>query len=80
MTMPDERARALRFAGEVLRDLLTNPDVPASVKQEARVTLRHYPSARDLKDMVQDVHELILNQSGQFGPGIHWLAPEEASK
>jgi hypothetical protein len=80
MTMPHERARALRFAGETLRDLLTNPDVPASVKQEARVTLRHYPSARDLKDMVQDVHELILNQSGQFGPGIHWLAPEEAPK
>ena len=80
MTMPDERARALRFAGEVLQGLLTNPDVPASVKQEARVTLRHYPSARDLKDMVQDVHDLTLNQSGQFGPGIHWLAPEEAPK
>jgi hypothetical protein len=80
MTMPDERARALRFAGEVLQGLLTNPDVPASVKQEAQVTLRHYPSARDLKDMVQDVHELTLNQSGQSGPGIHWLAPEEAPK
>jgi Tfp pilus assembly protein PilO len=77
MTMPDERARALRFAGEVLQGLLTNPDVPASVKQEARVTLRHYPSARDLKDMVQDVHHITLNQPGL---GIYWLAPEEAPK
>jgi hypothetical protein len=72
MTMPDERARALRFAGEVLRDLMTNPDVLASVKQEARATLRHYPSARDLKDMARDVHDLTRS-----GPGIHWLAPEE---
>jgi len=77
MTMPDERARALRFAGEVLRDLMTNPDVPALVKQEARATLRHYPSARDLKDMVRDVHHLTLNQPGQSGLGTYWLAPEE---
>lgn len=80
MTMPHERTRALRFAGETLRDLLTNPDVPASVKQEARVTLRHYPSARDLKDMVRDLHELTLSQCAQSGPGIHWLAPEEPPK
>jgi hypothetical protein len=72
MTMPDERTRALRFAGEVLRDLMMNPDVPASVKHEARVTLRHYPSARDLSDMARDVNELTRG-----GPGIHWLAPEE---
>ena len=79
MTMPDERTRALRFAGEVLRDLMTNPDVPASVKQEARGTLRH-PSARDIRDMAQDVHELTLNQCAQSGPSIHWLAPEEQPK
>lgn len=79
MTMPDERARALRFAGETLRDLLTNPDVPASVKQEARVTLRHYPTPLDLKNMVRDVHELTRIRSGT-GLQMHWLAPEEDQK
>jgi Tfp pilus assembly protein PilO len=77
MTMPDERARALKFAGEMLLDLMTNPEVPASVKHEARATLRHYPSARELKDMVRDVHHLTLNSPR---PTIHWLAPEEDAK
>lgn len=36
MTMPDERARALRFAGEMLRELQHNPDVPEAIRREAR--------------------------------------------
>lgn len=79
MTMPHERARALRFAGETLRDLLTNPDVPASVKHEARVTLRHYPTPLDLKDMVRDVHELTRIRA-ETDLQMHWLAPEEDPK
>jgi Tfp pilus assembly protein PilO len=74
MTMPDERARALRFASEFLQDLMTNPDVPASVKQEALATLRHYPSVREIKNMVRDVHHLTLSSPR---PTMHWLAPEE---
>jgi Tfp pilus assembly protein PilO len=77
MTMPDERARALKFAGELLYDLMDNPDVPASVKHEAWATLRHYPSARELKDMVRDVHHLTLNSPKLT---MHWLAPEEDPK
>ena len=79
MTMPHERARALRFAGETLRDLLTNPDVPASVKQEARVTLRHYPTPLDLQNMVRDVHELT-RICAATGLQMHWLEPEENQK
>ena len=76
MTMPNERARALRFAGETLRDLLKNPDVPDSVKHEARVTLRHYPTPRDLKDMVKDVYELTRMRPAS-DMYMHWLEPEE---
>lgn len=79
MTMPHERARALRFADETLRDLLTHPDVPASVKQEARVTLRHYPTPLDLQDMVRDVHELTRIRAAT-GLHMHWLEPEENQK
>lgn len=71
MTMPDERARALRFAGELLRELLTHADVPESIKREARATLRHYPTPNDLKLMVSAVDRL-----SDSGPEIHWLKPE----
>ncbi len=72
MTMPHERARALRFAGEMLRELQRNPDIPESIRQEARVTLRHYPGALELKSMIEDVDRL----TGSWD-GIHWLEPEE---
>lgn len=71
MTMPHERARALRFAGEMLRELQRNPDVPESIRQEARATLRHYPTPLDLKSMIEDVDRL----TGSWD-GIHWLEPE----
>jgi len=71
MTMPHERARALRFAGEMLRELQRNPDVPESIRQEARATLRHYPTPLDLKSMIEDVDRL----TGAWD-GIHWLEPE----
>ncbi len=71
MTMPHERARALRFAGEMLRELQRNPDVPESIRQEARSTLRHYPGTLELKSMIEDVDRL----TGSWD-GIHWLEPE----
>lgn len=69
MTMPDERARALRFAGELLREMLTREDVPADLKQQARVTLRHYPDKQQLQWMVDDA-------SRSEGGSQCWLAPE----
>jgi hypothetical protein len=70
MTMPDERARALRFAGEVLREMLTREDIPPDMKQQARVTLRHYPTEQQLQWMVKD----LANTPGRSGQ--YWLAEE----
>jgi hypothetical protein len=72
MTMPDERARALRFASEMLREIQRNPDVPEAIRREARVTLRHYPSVLDLQSMIEDVDRLTKSSDG-----IHWLEPEK---
>lgn len=69
MTMPDERARALRFAGELLREMLTREDVPADLRQQARVALRHYPDKQQLQWMVDDA-------SRPEGGSQCWLAPE----
>lgn len=71
MTTPDERARALRFAGEILREMRSRKDVPEDLKQQARMTLRHYPDPADLLQMIQDVDRMPRDFLDQ-----HWLAPE----
>ncbi|WP_442908475.1 BPSL0761 family protein [Hydrogenophaga sp. SL48] len=72
MTTPVERTRALRFAGEVLRELLAREDVPADVKQQVRVTLRHYPDAPTIKEMA---HESASSPTPFHG----YLAPEDSA-
>lgn len=49
--MPDERTRALLFAGELLAELsnpLMTPDVPDAIRKQAQHILRHYPSRSDI--------------------------------
>ncbi len=75
MTMPDERARALRFAGEILQEIRSRQDVPVDLQQQAQLILRHYPDSQDLQQMIRDVDRLpreILDQ--------HWLAPENENR
>lgn len=71
MTLPDERARALRFAGEILRELRSRTDVPEDLKQQARLTLHHYPETADLLGMIKDVDRMPRDFLDQ-----HWLALE----
>lgn len=70
MTMPDERARALRFAGEILREMRSRLDVPDDLRQQAKFILRHYPEPRDLERMIRDVDRMPREFLDQ-----HWLAP-----
>lgn len=74
MTMPDERARALRFAGEILREMRSRPDVPDDLRQQAKFILRHYPEPRDLERMIRDVDRMPREFLDQ-----HWLAPEDVT-
>jgi hypothetical protein len=50
MTLPDERYRAVKYAGEFLSRLAGGeyPRVPKAVRDEARSILRHYPSTWDM--------------------------------
>ena len=48
MTTPDERTRAVRQTRWFLQELCDRertPDVPGTVRQQARWCLRHYPDA-----------------------------------
>ena len=64
MTTPMERARALRFAHEVLSLVRTRDDVPEDLRQQAHVTLRHLPAPHDIAFMAQ---QPVLNW---------WIEPE----
>lgn len=51
MTLPDERYRAVMWAGRFLQSLSYSsetPRVPLKVRQEARRILRHFPSEWDM--------------------------------
>jgi hypothetical protein len=52
MTIPYERARAIRQTEEFLKELLSvqkTPRVPKKIRDQARHLLRHYPGLHDLK-------------------------------
>ena len=65
MTMPMERARALRFAHEVLTLVRTREDVPEDLRYQALVTLRHLPQPHEIAYMAQ---QKVLNW---------WIEPEQ---
>lgn len=75
MTMPNERARALRLAGEILREMLARDDVPEDLRYQARGALRHYPDSDGLKQMISDIDRMPLEFLDQ-----RWLAPEDAGQ
>jgi hypothetical protein len=56
MTTPDERTRALLFAGDLLADLsnpLKTPGVPEAIRKSARHVLRHYPDQGYIIDIAE---------------------------
>jgi hypothetical protein len=72
MTLPDERYRAVKYAGDFLSRLAGGQyaRVPKAVRDEARSILRHYPNAWDMdraataapevfQHEMEDVHRFI---------------------
>jgi hypothetical protein len=52
MTLPDERYRAVLWAGRFLQSLSYSsetPRVPLKIRQEARAILRHFPGEWDMQ-------------------------------
>jgi hypothetical protein len=68
MTMPVERTRALRQAGELLRALNRRPDIPEDIRRWAEEVLRHYPEEWQLRLMAEEWQRL--------GDSAFGLAPE----
>ena len=69
MTMPNERTRALRWAGEFLKEVMHSAECPEAIRHQAHVILRHYPEAWE-----------IAHQARCWEPrssGTPWLGPED---
>ena len=69
MTMPHERTRALRWAGEFLREVMQSPECSAELKHQAYMIFRHYPEPHSI------AHE--ARYSGYARQGVPWLGPED---
>ena len=72
MTLPDERYRAVKYAGDFLSRLAGGeyPRVPKAVRDEARSILRHYPNTWDMdraaiaapevfQERMEDLHKFV---------------------
>lgn len=71
MTMPCERTRALRWAGEFLREIQKSETATDEQKRTASVILRHYPSNNEIASKAkfsEKMPESFISGS--------WLAPE----
>ncbi len=76
MTLPDERYRAVLWAGRFLQSLSYSsetPRVPLKIRQEARAILRHYPGEWDMQrassaapDVFQPQMEAITRLFAQY--------------
>jgi hypothetical protein len=62
MTLPDERYRALKWAEELMKDLLDptkTPRVPKTVRAQARAVLRHYPGTHYIDEIARRAPDII---------------------
>lgn len=73
MTMPDERTRALIWAGSFLIDLALDSSLSPAVRRQAVVIARHFPTLEDVKGMAMQ-SEL----SKELGPALSY--PHEVDK
>ncbi len=53
MTMPNERYRALAWAGEYLRERRQDPALSDEDRREIATILRHYPDRHELRDLAR---------------------------
>ena len=64
MTLPDERYRAVKYAGDFLSRLAGGefPRTPKAVRDQARHILRHYPNAWDMDRAAQGAPDVFAER------------------
>jgi hypothetical protein len=63
MTLPDERYRAVMWAGKFLQSVAnTRSGLSKEMKEEARSILRHYPTEWDLEQAAQKAPHIFAER------------------
>ena len=70
MTMPDERTRALLWAGCFLVDIARDEALPTPVRRKAATIARHFPTVEDVTWLAESIRESVLS--------IQLASPEKA--
>jgi hypothetical protein len=81
MTLPDERTRALLWAGSFLIELARDDSLPLNIRRRAVIIARHFPTIEDVSAMALLRHPSGLglelahpsevrlpNEDDRFGP------------
>ena len=70
MTMPDERTRALLWAGCFLVDIARDETLPVSIRRRAATIARHFPTVEDVAWLAESIRDSVLS--------IQLASPEQA--
>lgn len=73
MTMPDERTRALIWAGAFLVELAKSNTLPIKVRQQAVWIARHFPT-------VDEVRMMAMFRDESTGVGLGLAPPEQINE
>lgn len=71
MTTPQERTRALIWAGGFLIELARDDALPLTIRRRATVIARHFPTIEELSAMAKERHPM--------GFGMSLAEPDEES-
>jgi hypothetical protein len=61
MTMPDERTRAVLWAGGFLIDIAQDESLPLPVRRRAATIARHFPTIEDVAWIVESLRDSVLS-------------------
>lgn len=86
MTMPDERTRALVMAGGLLIQIAHDQSLPLSLRRQAVVIARHFPTIEQLGSMAvggvgiepprKDWAELCQRGPLRYSTNLQWPADD----
>jgi len=81
MTLPNERTRALLWAGGYLIELARDDSLPLEIRRQAVLIARHFPTIEDVAAMALLRHPIghaavlappdevdVASEGGRFGP------------
>ena len=61
MTTPDERTRALLWAGGLLIEFARDESLPLDIRQQAVAIARHFPTYEDISNMARHASALGMD-------------------